>query len=265
MALVEKHFGNRIFCEQSQSIDMPHGFYAATGGVSSGVYASLNCGPGSNDEPSNVFENRRSVAITLSGRRDTPLVTSYQEHGNKCAIVDSDWGNDRPKADAMVTNQPGIILGILTADCTPILFTDNQNQIIGAAHAGWKGALSGVTKSTIDTMISLGAKTENIRAVIGPTIQQPSYEVDINFKTKVTEHSPIDALPFFIEGVDREHAQFDLPGYVEARLTSEGITSIERSVTDTYISERHFSYRRTTHRRESDYGRQVSAIMLASK
>jgi len=226
VALEQRDLGNRISCEHDQSMGVPHGFYAATGGVSSGVYQSLNCGPGSDDDSSNVFENRRSVAVTLSSRRDTPLVTSYQEHGNTCLIVDSDWGSDRPRADAMATRQPGIILGILTADCTPVLFADVRNQIIGAAHAGWKGALSGITQSTIEAMIELGADRENIQAAIGPTIQQHSYEVDIGFQNKVSSDSPIPAERFFEPGLDSDHFQFDLPGYVEARLITEGITTI---------------------------------------
>ncbi len=230
--------------------------------MSVGIYDSLNCGPGSNDDPDSVRENRRIAASVIAGRRDTPLVSLYQIHSNKVVSVSSDWGDDRPKADALVTNQPGIILGILTADCTPVLFEDQNAGVIGAAHAGWKGALAGVIGETISAMEALGAARGSIVAAIGPTIQQPSYEVGSDFEARFLQ---VDAgfSMFFASGRDAEHRHFNLPGLVENRLRQAGVTRVANSAVDTYASENHFSYRRTTHRGEADYGRQLSGIMLA--
>ncbi|PCI62443.1 MAG: polyphenol oxidase [Kordiimonadales bacterium] len=241
--------------------DIPHGFLSKDGGVSHGIYDGLNCGPGSDDDPANVEENRRIAASLISARRDTPFLTCYQIHSNKVETVESDWADDRPKADAMVTNRHGLILGILTADCTPILFSDTEAGVIGAAHAGWQGALSGVLENTIAAMVNLGARRENIKAAIGPTIQQSSYEVGVDFRAMfLSQHADHDI--YFKVGKDAEHVQFDLPGFVERQLAVSEISTVWNCNINTYTSSDHFSYRRTTHRGEIDYGRQVSAIML---
>jgi len=243
-------------------ISSPHGFLSKQDGVSAGIYDGLNCGPGSNDDPDNVRENRRIAATLIAGRRDTPLVSCYQIHSNEVVVVSSDWGEDRPKADAMVTKQPGIILGILTADCTPVLFEDASAGVVAAAHAGWKGALSGVIENTVAAMEGCGADRVNIAAAIGPTIQQTSYEVDSGFEARFVDVDPRFS-QFFTPGQDTDHRQFNLPAFVEDRLTTANITAVVNSGIDTYASENHFSYRRTTHRDEPDYGRQLSGIMLA--
>ncbi len=239
-----------------------HGFFGRTGGVSSGLYESLNCGPGSGDTADNVAANRVRVSTAL-GNKNAAVLSCYQVHGNTAVHAQTDWQTNRPQADAMVTDTPGLILGILTADCTPVLFEDADAGVIGAAHAGWQGALKGVTDSTIALMEKLGASRDRISAAIGPTIQQTSYEVGADFRDKFVAAMPGNA-NFFAPGKDNAHYQFDLPGYVAARLHGAGITTIWNAGTDTYASDEHFSYRRTTHRREPDYGRQISAIMLPS-
>lgn len=238
-----------------------HGFFTRRGGISSGLYQSLNCGPGSDDDPANVAENRRIAAAQISGRRDTPLLSCYQIHGSEVVVATGDWGEDRPQADAIVTNRPGLILGILTADCTPVLFADEKAGVIGAAHAGWKGALGGVLENTIVAMEQLGATRANIMAAIGPTIHQPSYEVSLPFRDNfITKNSGFGL--FFLPGADKSHLQFDLPGFVKSQLEKANISRVWNSDIDTYASEDHFSYRRATHKDEPDYGRQVSAVML---
>jgi len=243
------------------NLDMPHSFLSRRGGVSSGLYASLNCGPGSDDDPSNVAENRRIAASEISGRRDTPLLTCYQIHSADTVVATANWGEDRPKADAIVSNRRGLILGILTADCTPVLFADHNAGVIGAAHAGWKGALAGVIENTIAAMEKLGARRNQITAAIGPTIQQQSYEVDTDFRAIFTKENKAFST-FFTPGAYLAHLQFDLPGFVCARLNESGVAHIWDAEIDTYSSPNHFSYRRTTHNREADYGRQLAAILL---
>lgn len=238
-----------------------HGFFSRRGGVSSDLYESLNCGPGSKDDPANVFENRRIVSAHISGRRDTPLLSCYQIHSATVVAATSDWGDDRPKADALVTNLPGLILGILTADCTPVLFADEKAGVIGAAHAGWKGALTGVIENTIGQMEVLGARRSQILAAIGPTIHQASYEVGLEFRDNFANKNPTFS-DFFTPGISPEKLQFDLPSFVKSQLGISGIKNMWDSGIDTYASADHFSYRRTTHKKEADYGRQVSAIML---
>jgi len=247
--------------EISRTIPFPHGFFSHKGGVSEGIYQGLNCGPGSRDLPENVQRNREIVAQILSKHDNTPLVSAYQIHSNKAIYIDTKTQDPRPKADAMVTDQPGIILGILTADCTPILFADTKRQIIGAAHAGWKGAFTDIIEATVQAMEAIGAKREDIIAASGPTIQQNSYEVDENFRqTFISENSTFEQ--FFTNGTNQAHFQFDLPAFVKSKIDAAGISSFEQSTIDTYSSDHHFSYRRTTHKNESDYGRQVSTIML---
>lgn len=245
-----------------EDLPAPHGFLARAGGVSTGVYEGLNCGPGSNDDPDLVRENRRIAASLVSGRRDTPLVSCYQVHGNTAVEVTDDWGSERPKADAMATRTPGIILGVLTADCTPVLLADAGAGVVAAAHAGWQGALAGIIESTVALMERLGAGRAAIQAAIGPTIAPASYEVDSDFEGRFLAEDKAFAT-FFTPGRDAAHRQFDLPAFVHAQLESAGVGGITACGIDTYASEDHFSYRRTTHRSEPDYGRQVSAIMLA--
>ena len=246
-------------------IGTPHGFLSREGGVSTGIYDGLNCGPGSDDDPDNVRENRRIAASLIAGRRDTPLVSLYQIHSNKVATASSNWGDaivdERPKADAMVTTQPGIILGILTADCTPVLFADMKAGVIGAAHAGWQGALGGVIENTVASMEQCGAMRADITAAIGPTIQQASYEVGADFEARFLAENA-NFSQFFMPGKDAAHRQFNLPALVENRLQDAGVARVANCGKDTYASDDHFSYRRTTHRAEADYGRQLSGIML---
>ena len=240
-----------------------HGFFTRSGGVSQGIYEGLNCGIGSDDHAVNVIENRALVAEHLAKRRDTPLLSCYQIHSDKVITVDSAWTEaDKPKADAMVTNQPNIILGILTADCAPVLFYDPVAHIIGAAHAGWQGALGGILESTIAAMQALGANRETICAAVGPSIAAKSYEVGKEFYDKFIQADK-DTTQFFWTGRDAQHHQFDLPHFIKARLEGAGIKKIWISDLDTYSHESlFFSYRRSCHKKEADYGRQLSAIML---
>jgi YfiH family protein len=242
---------------------LPHGFLGRRGGVSTGLVAGLDMGTRAMD-PSDprldpVWENRRrGAAAVLPGAR---LVTVYQVHGADC-VEAGEWGEaHRPHADALVTNRSGVLLGILTADCAPVLFADREAGVIGAAHAGWKGAVAGVTDSTIAAMEQLGASRSRIAAAIGPCIAQPSYEVDANFRERFCADSA-ENRQFFAEGRPG-HFQFDLEGYVAARLEQAGIGKVERLSLDTYPDEeRFFSFRRATHRAEPDYGRQISLIGL---
>ncbi len=249
------------------SARISHGFFTRDGGVSSGLYTSLNCGPGSADDPKAVQENRRRVAQTLSGDAATALCSVYQVHGRDTVTVTAPWpDHDRPKADAMATAQPGLILGILTADCTPVLLCDPDARVIGAAHAGWKGAFTGVIGSVIAAMENLGATRHTIQAAIGPTIGQASYEVSADFMANFINHNA-EYDRYFAAGQDADHAQFNLPAFVYDRLDAENIGAIDTLGIDTYPDNsagfaRFFSYRRTTHRGESDYGRQISAIMI---
>lgn len=240
--------------------DLPHGFFTRGGGVSTGLYASLNCGPGSSDETAAVQENRRRVAAKLGA--GAGLVSLYQVHGRDVVIVDDQYDlTQRPKADGMVSKRCGIALGILTADCAPVLFADPGAAVIGACHAGWRGALAGVAEATIEAMERLGARRAHIRAAIGPTIAQSSYEVSAPFRDTFLDADTGNAV-FFAAGRREGHWQFDLPGYLQQRLQRVGVT-VENLALDTCSdAARFFSYRRTTLAGEPDYGRQVSAIML---
>lgn len=237
-----------------------HGFFGRTGGVSTGLYESLNCGPGSNDAPAAVAENRARVATKL-GVAPASLLSLYQIHSPNVLTVTDGWTDDRPQADGMVTTVPGLALGILAADCTPILFADSEARVVGACHAGWKGAFGGVAEATIDAMIALGAQRAHITAAIGPTIHQASYEVGADFRDRFMETAAANA-NWFIPGVTEGKFQFDLPGYLANRLRAAGIEQLDDCRTDTYADPDFFSYRRTTHRREPDYGRNISAIAL---
>ncbi|NYT42572.1 peptidoglycan editing factor PgeF [Sphingomonas sp. R-74633] len=238
-----------------------HGFLGRKGGVSTGDMASLNVGLGSQDDPALIAENRRrATEAVLPGGR---LVTLYQVHSPDCvAIVEPFEDRLRPHADALVTDRPGLALGILTADCAPVLFADRDAGVIGAAHAGWKGAVGGVTDSTIAVMETLGAKRERIVAAIGPCIARASYEVDVVFLARFADADP-DNERFFTEGRREDHWQFDLEAYVASRLAAAGIRTVEMLGQDTYAQPEHFySFRRATHRSEPDYGRQISIIGL---
>ena len=237
---------------------LPHGFLGRRGGVSTGVAAGLNVGLGSGDEPAAVARNRaRAAAAVLPGAR---LVGVYQVHSPDCVTVGEPWGeSERPHADALVTDRPGVLLGIVTADCAPILLADREAGVIGAAHAGWKGAFTGVAENTVRAMVALGARVESIVAVVGPCIAQGSYEVDEAFRARfAAADSP--ATRFFDPGRPG-HWQFDLEAYVAARLRGAGVGRVESLGLDTYSApERFYSFRRATHRGEASYGRQISLI-----
>jgi polyphenol oxidase len=239
---------------------MPHGFLGRRGGVSAGIHGGLNVGLGSDDDRAAILENRRRAAgAVLPGAR---LVTVHQIHSADVVTVDTPWGDDaRPKADALVTNRPGMLIGILTADCGPVLLADADAGVIGAAHAGWKGAIAGVTDNTIAAMEKLGADRSRITAAIGPCIARASYEVDDGFLRRFEETDPTNER-FFTPGRAGHH-QFDLEGYIAARLAAAGITRVEALGLDTYADpDRFFSFRRATHKGEPDYGRQISLIGL---
>jgi len=246
---------------RAQALDgVAHGFLGRRGGVSQGIHAGLNVGLGSDDDPELIEENRRRAAeAVLPGGM---LVTLYQVHSADAVTVLSGFEERlRPRADAIVTDRPGLALGILTADCAPVLLADPQAGVVGAAHAGWKGALGGVTTSTILAMETLGARRERIVAAIGPCIARASYEVDAAFALRFGEADPGNER--FFSGGREGHHQFDLEAYVAHRLTSEGVGTVEKLGLDTYADEdRFFSYRRATHAREPGYGRQVSIIGL---
>ena len=239
--------------------NIAHGFFGRTGGVSTGIYDSLNCGPGSGDERANVIENRRRVSEALGV---STLINAGQVQGTETLTVTQAWPfGEAPDGDALATATPGIALGILTADCAPVLFADAEAKVIGAAHAGWKGALGGVIESVLAAMERLGADRTRIAAAVGPCIAQTSYEVGPEFRTRfLTE--PANAR-FFVESGKPDHFRFDLESYVVHRLGAAGVTNIEPLHADTFAREADFfSFRRTTHRGEANYGRQISAIAL---
>ncbi len=237
-----------------------HGFFTRNGGVSDGIYASLNCGYGSGDDIGRVTENRRRAAEAMGG---TELCTVHQTHSADCIIVEKPWDyKNAPQADALATNQPGIILGVLTADCLPILFCDPKNGVIGAAHSGWKGAVSGIIEATIDSMKKLGAEPELIIASIGPAIGKDSYEVGAEFYDRFIA-ARAENSHFFRPSPRPGHHFFDLPGYAKERLAASGISQINIIAQDTYFNDNDFfSYRRTCKRGEPAYGRQISVIMM---
>lgn len=239
-----------------------HAFFTRIGGVSDGLYASLNGGLGSGDRPEAVAENRNRMCAALGLSADR-LVSLYQVHSADVVTVEAPFpANERPKADAMVTRVPGIALGIATADCGPILFADPENRVIGAAHAGWKGALTGVIGTTVAAMERLGAERSSIVAVLGPTISQVNYEVGPDFVARFTAEAP-GMEGFLGPGQKPGHAQFDLPGFILARLNEAGIGEAAALNRCTYAEpDRFYSFRRTTHRSEPDYGRLISAIAL---
>jgi purine-nucleoside/S-methyl-5'-thioadenosine phosphorylase / adenosine deaminase len=239
-----------------------HGFFTRAGGTSQGLYAGLNCGPGSKDDPANVAENRARVAQHL-GAQHADVVTLYQVHSaNALAVSEPVDSNDRPKADAVVTCTPGLAVGALTADCAPVLFADAQARVVAAAHAGWRGATGGVLEATIAQMELLGADRARIRAAIGPAINQASYEVGPEFEAALLDRCADNARHFSRPNADAR-PRFDLPGYVESRLKAAHVAFIERQSACTYANESLFySYRRSQHRNEVDYGRQIAAIVV---
>jgi YfiH family protein len=241
---------------------LAHGFFTRAGGVSTGLYGSLNCGPGSGDAADAVAENRARVAAAV-GLGPERLTSAWQVHGAEVATLAEPIPlAGRPKVDGFVTDRPGIALGILTADCVPVLFADAEAGVIGAAHAGWKGALAGIVGSTVEAMVRLGARRERIAAAIGPAIRQPSYEVGLDLFRMFTDAAPGNH-GFFAPSMRARHFQFDLTGFVAGRLAEAEIATIEDTAADTRAdAERFFSYRRSTLAGEGDYGRQLSVITL---
>ena len=239
-----------------------HGFFTRAGGVSQGIYASLNGGIGSHDKPAAVVENRVRMAKTL-GVDSNRFVTAYQVHSPDVVVAEKPWSTDeRPMADAIVTQMPRLAIGVTTADCGPVLFADQEARVIGAAHAGWRGALTGVLEATIAAMERLGAARGNVVAALGPMIRQNNYEVGANLIDKfIAEDS--ENKRFFREAERAGHALFDLAGYIRERLMRAGLKQIEDLALCTYEEpDRFFSYRRSVHRAEPDYGRHVNAIAL---
>ena len=241
---------------------VPHGFLGRRGGVSGGVCAGLNVGLGSADDRGSILENRRRAVAAVAPQ--AKLVTLHQVHSPDAIYVAAPYPDDgRPRADAMVADRPGLALGILTADCAPVLLADREAGVVAAAHAGWKGALGGVIESTVAEMERRGASRARIAAAVGPCIARRSYEVDDGFLRRFAESDP-EHERFFTLGREGHH-QFDLEGFVLSRLAAAGLTRIEALGEDTYSQpERFFSYRRATHRGEADYGRQISLIGLGS-
>jgi len=239
-----------------------HAFFTRAGGASSGLYASLNGGVGSQDDAGNVVENRARMAAAL-GVEPRRLLTAYQSHSPNVVVAEAPWTTEnRPQADGIVTRMRALAIGVTTADCGPVLFADPRAGVIGAAHAGWRGALTGVIEATIAAMEQLGAAQSQIRAAIGPMIRQGSYEVGPDLVARFRAEDPASSR-FFAPAKRDSHAMFDLAGYIAVRLKRAGITEVEDLGLCTYADpERFFSYRRTTHRAETDYGRHVNAIAL---
>jgi polyphenol oxidase len=237
-----------------------HGFFSRRGGVSKGLYAGLNAGVGSRDDPAAVSENRSRVAASLGTTPDR-LLTLYQVHSADALTVREPFRGERPKADAMVTDRPGLALGVLAADCGPVLFADGEARVVGAAHAGWKGAFTGVLEATIDAMERLGARRERISAVLGPSISAENYEVGPEFVDRFIAADAGNAR-YFAPSPRDGHAMFDLNAYTVDRLAAAGVQAGQLGLCTYADEDRFYSYRRATHRAEPDYGRQISAIMI---
>jgi polyphenol oxidase len=238
-----------------------HAFFTRDGGVSDGVYASLNGGIGSSDDPAKVAENRRRMAEQL-GVEPAHFLSLHQTHSPDVIVASGPWqGPSRPMADAIVTRTEGLAIGASAADCGPILLVDPRARVIAAAHAGWKGALTGIVESTVENMEKLGAERSGIVAAMGPLIRQHSYEVGGEFVERFIEADAENAL-FFIPAAREGHAMFDLAGLIRMRLENAGVLMIDDTGLDTYSDERFYSYRRSVHRNEPDYGRHVHAIAL---
>jgi YfiH family protein len=239
-----------------------HGFLGRRGGVSNGLYESLNCGYGSDDDAPAVRENRAQAAAAF-GRSADDLCTAHQVHGDVAIRVETAWPHgEAPRADGLVSNTPGVVLGILTADCAPVLLADGDNRVIGAFHAGWRGALGGIVESSVRAMLALGANVSAIRAVIGPCIGPNSYEVGAEFPAPFLAHDPAAEL-YFRPAPRHGHFLFDLPGYVAHRLNRQALGEVAALGRDTYAEEADFfSYRRNSRNGQRDYGRLLSAITL---
>ena len=240
-----------------------HAFFTREGGVSQGIYASLNGGVGSQDDRAHVAENRARMAAAL-GVPSAALVTPYQIHSAEVVVAEAPWTHAaRPRADAVVTRLPNLAVGVSTADCGPVLLADGAAGVIGAAHAGWRGALAGVIDAAIAAMERLGAERRRIVAVLGPMIRQPNYEVGGELVERFVAADPANGR-FFRPATRPGHALFDLPGYVAARLAAAEVGTVEDLAQCTYADpQRYFSFRRATHRGEPDYGRHVNAIALS--
>ena len=247
---------------RSGLIDVPHGFFGRRGGVSAGPVAGLNCGLGSGDEPQAVEANRRIAAGAIIP--GAPIASVHQIHSPTAVIVSAAVPHaQRPQADALVTDRPGLLLGVVTADCAPVLLADREAGVISAVHAGWRGAMAGVTNQAIAAMISLGARVERIAAAVGPCIARASYEVGHDFAERLLAEGAENER-FLSEGSGGS-PHFDLEAYVVARLAAAGVRKIEAMGLDTYaLEDRYYSYRRATHRIEPAYGRQLSLIGLPS-
>lgn len=238
-----------------------HGFFTREGGVSTGIYASLNVGRGSKDEAEDVAENRRRVADWF-GVAPGALLTAYQIHSATVLIADHPWGEERPEGDGVVTGETGLVCGALAADCAPVLLADPRARVVAAVHAGWRGALGGVVESAVEGMMAEGAQPERIVAAVGPCIGPQSYEVGEDFLDAFTGKDPGFAA-FFRPGAAADKRMFDLPAFVRSRLAAAGVSQSEWIGRDTYAEEAlFFSNRRAVHRAEGDYGRLVSAIAL---
>ena len=240
-----------------------HGFFTREGGLSRGIYAGLNCGFGSHDDPALVAENRARVARHL-GSINPGVLTLHQIHSATARVVETDIARaDLPRADGVVTRTRGLVIGTLAADCAPVLFADPVAQVIGAAHAGWRGAVGGILEATVAAMEALGAQRAQIHAAVGPCISQANYEVGPEFEAGLVARDCANRA-YFSHAGGASHAHFDLPAFVAARLRAAGIAHGERQTPCTYANESlFFSFRRTTHRKEADYGRQISAIVLS--
>ncbi|MGQ0533789.1 MAG: peptidoglycan editing factor PgeF [Caulobacteraceae bacterium] len=237
-----------------------HGFFGREGGVSHGIYASLNAGTGSGDDQTNVQENRRRIATAFGVERER-LVGVHQVHSPTAVFINEPWPGERPHADALVTTAPRLAISILTADCAPVLLADARARVIGAAHAGWRGALSGVIESTLELMEAHGAERERIAAAIGPCIHQASYEVGPEFEAEFLAADP-NYTHFFVPGAG-DRRKFDLPAFCAARLAAAGVSQFETLPLDTYtLATQLHSHRRSVHEKAGDYGRNCSAIML---
>ena len=246
--------------------DLPsvrHGFFTRKGGTSSGIFASLNCGYGSGDDRDRVRDNRAICSENL-GVVNSRLVGVFQEHTANAVVATEPWpSSEAPVADAIVTAAPGLAVGVLTADCAPILFADPKNGVVAAAHAGWKGAFTGIVESTVTKMEQVGAQRDSIVAAIGPCIAQQSYEVGPEFRARFASEDSAFA-SYFHPSTQDGHWMFDLAGFVDFKIRAAGLSAIEAVSLDTYADEsRFFSYRRSCHRKEPQYGRQLSAITLA--
>ena len=249
--------------ERFADAGVKHGFFTREGGVSEGIYRGLNVGVGSQDARDKVAENRARVAATM-GVVPESLLTLYQVHSPDALVVRAPFSGERPKADALVTDRPGVALGVLAADCGPVLYADAEAGVIGAAHAGWKGALTGVLEAAIEAMETLGARRERIVAVLGPSIGADNYEVGPEFVARFTAHDAQNEA-YFAASANQGHAMFDLNRYTVDRLARAGVSAFMLGRC-TYQDENLFySYRRATHRREPDYGRQISAIVLEAR